>query len=125
MLLELRLRRLCSDLASMTSRATERQVRIVECLEALYAWERDDEQWLRASMNAVGALWEHRVWTCGILYDASNADAFEVQHLLFNTECPEPVARLVVDVFRGFPPSFVSNTYRSLTIGFGRPVGPE
>ncbi len=109
----------------MTSRATERQVRIVDCLESLYAWERDDQHWLRESMNAVAAIWEHRVWTCGILYDASNADAFVVRHLLFNAECPEPVASLVVDVFRGFPPSFVSNTYRSLTIGFGRPVGPE
>jgi hypothetical protein len=51
------------------------QIRIVRCLEALYAWERNDDDWLRASMKAVGAVWERSVWTCGILYDASNADA--------------------------------------------------
>lgn len=109
----------------MTSRSTERQIRIVECLEALYAWEREDPEWLRASMVSIGAVWEQRVWTCGILYDASDADKFVVQQLIFNDECPAPVSDLVVDVFRDFPPSFASRTYRSLTIGFGRPVGPE
>lgn len=109
----------------MISGSTERQVRIVGCLEALYAWERDDVHWLRASMEAITAVWQQGIWACGILYDASDADAFSVQQLLFTDITPGPVRDLVVDVFRSFPPSFVSNTYRSLTIGFGRPVGPE
>ena len=77
--------------APMPSRATERQSRLVQCLEALYAWERDDEHWLREAMNAVGAIWEKRVWTYGILYDASSADVFEVERLLFNDDASEPV----------------------------------
>jgi DNA-binding CsgD family transcriptional regulator len=110
---------------AMTTRATERQIRIVQCLEALYAWEREDEDWLRASMNAIGALWEHRVWTWGILYDASKADDFVVQKLLFNDEAPEALQGIFIETFSAFPPSFVAKTYRSLTIGFGRAVGSE
>jgi DNA-binding CsgD family transcriptional regulator len=109
----------------MPSRSTERQIRIVHCLEALYAWQRDDEDWLRESMNAISAVWEHSVWTCGIRYDASDADKFVVERLLFNDGCPEQIPALWVNEFRNFPPSFASRTYRSLTIGFGRPVGPE
>lgn len=103
----------------------DRLKRVVACLEALYAWERDDEHWLRATLRAVSGLWDAGVWTSGIMYDASHADRFTVHRLAFDDKASDAVRGLVVDIFRGFPPSFVSSTYRALTIGFGRPVGPE
>ncbi len=98
---------------------------LVGLLEAVYALELDDEQWLRGALAALAAVCGSEHHYFGFFYDASDAKNFQFSNLCADDVRPELLPSL--EVFRGAlaNPDFVRLTFRSLyTCSARRNAGP-
>lgn len=93
--------------------------RLVEVLEALYALERDDTQWLTQILFALSRVCghEHHV---GFFYDASDAADLKLHNLCRVQPAPPELSGLWSVFLTAATPRFVRATFRSLLVGTGR-----
>ncbi len=94
----------------------------LEFLEAAYAWHLPEEEWLARLADATTRVWGQPRWACGFTYDGSDVFDFRVSTPVVRGGPPE-IAALV---FRGMSqqtPEFLARNLRSVSLGFGRPLG--
>ena len=94
----------------------------LEFLEAAYAWHLPEPQWLERLADAAARVWGRPRWSCGFTYDGSDAHRFRVSRPVVPGGS-DAVADLVWNGMSQQSPEFVARNLRSLTIGFGRPLG--
>jgi DNA-binding CsgD family transcriptional regulator len=98
---------------------------LVGFLEAAYRLETDDDTWLREVVDAACAVWARPTWAHAAIYDASNVNAFRIEHMCVAggpAEAPTLLARGV----ELFSPALVGRGFRSLLVATCRRVAhPE
>jgi DNA-binding CsgD family transcriptional regulator len=93
---------------------------VVGLLEALYALDLDDEDWLRQTLLALGNLWGAEHHYLGFFYDASNVRDFQVKNVI-RAPTPAPELESSWRLFQSLTdPAFVHSTFRSLHVGSAR-----
>jgi DNA-binding CsgD family transcriptional regulator len=86
-------------------------------LEAAYAWELDDETWLRGLMEALVNVWDGpSLWACGFEYDVSKAGGFDLGPAQVSGAAASLQDRLV-ERLRENGPGFARH-YRNLDFGY-------
>jgi DNA-binding CsgD family transcriptional regulator len=91
-------------------------------LEAAYSWDLPENEWLGRLADAAAQVWGQPRWACGFTYDASDIQQFKISRPVVRGG-PATVERLVSDGMSQQTPEFVARTLRSLSMGFGRPLG--
>ncbi len=92
----------------------------VEFLEAVYALDRSDDEWLTQALSALAGLCGSEHHYSGFFYDASNVADLKVWNRCRLRDLPPELAaswRIVESIAN---PSFVRATFRSLLVGSGR-----
>jgi DNA-binding CsgD family transcriptional regulator len=101
--------------------AAEKLKGALQFLEAAYAWERGQEEWLQGVLDAAVRTWGEVAWACALFYDAADVRQFRAGSLVASAgREPPPV---VLQRMSELPPEFVARTYRSLVSGFTRHLG--
>ena len=96
------------------------ETKLVGFLEAAYALEQSDEDWLAQVTRAFGALGGPGYNYMGLYYDASNVAALETWNVV-RLQDPPPELERTWNVFRSLAdPAFVRSTFRSLLVGSAR-----
>ncbi len=101
------------------------ETQLVGLLEAVYALELDDQQWLGGALSALSRLCGRENHYFGFFYDASSASNFQVSNLCADAARPELMPSL--EAFRAAlaDSDFVRLTFRSLyTASARRDAGP-
>lgn len=99
------------------------ETELVGLLEALYAVERTDDEWLSGAVTALAELCGGEHHYIGFFYDASNVRDFKLYKPCARNVDPEIQASF--ELFRTLPnPDFVRATFRSLYIGSARRTAP-
>ena len=92
------------------------ETKLVGLLEALYAFELDDRDWLSRSLAALADICGPDYHYIGFFYDASNVHDFKVWNPCAVNATPEVLASF--ETFRTLTtPDFVRATFRSLHMG--------
>ena len=96
------------------------ETKLVGFLEAAYALERNDQDWLEQVTRAFGALNGPDYNYMGLFYDASNVADLRTSNVVRLQE-PPPELEHTWNVFRSMTdPAFVRSTFRSLLVGSAR-----
>ena len=96
------------------------ETKLVGFLEATYAIERDDSEWLEHVARAFAELSGPRYNYVALFYDASNVADLKIWNVCRLQEPPPELARTWT-IFRSITdPAFVRSTFRSLLVGSAR-----
>lgn len=96
------------------------ETKLVAFLEAAYALEQSDEDWLAQVTRAFGALGGPGHNYMGLFYDASNVADLKTWNVV-RLQDPPPELEQTWNVFRAMSdPAFVRSTFRSLLVGSAR-----
>jgi DNA-binding CsgD family transcriptional regulator len=98
--------------------------RLLDVLEALYAWESSAPEWIANIVHSLTGFWNRRGWTVGFVYDAADPRRFKTEHVTF-ANAPDRVKDLMTKGLAAPPPGFVVRTFRTMSIGFGRSIAAE
>jgi DNA-binding CsgD family transcriptional regulator len=109
----------------MGDSGASREVRLatscLDFLESVYSWAEPDARWLSRAVTAAWELWDRPRWAIGFLYDASDVNAFGYSDLVF-TGADDEVQAICRHMLAGLPSKFIAESYRTLTVGFGRRI---
>jgi DNA-binding CsgD family transcriptional regulator len=94
----------------------------LDFLEAAYAWEIPEEQWLANVIERAAAAWGRPSYAFGLIYDASDLTRFRVSRSVV-VSGPPILQEMLLAAWARFTPEVVAATYRSVPMGFGRPIG--
>jgi DNA-binding CsgD family transcriptional regulator len=101
------------------------ETRLVDVLEAIYALDRPDDEWLSRCLLALSHVSGKEHDHAGFFYDASDVADLKVWNWCRLRPTPPELAR-VWDVFQSaMTPAFVRATFRSLLVGSGRKTDLE
>jgi DNA-binding CsgD family transcriptional regulator len=96
------------------------ETKLIGFLEAAYALERSDQEWLQEVARAFGELGGPGYNYIGMFYDASNVADLKMWNLC-RLQAPPPELERTWHVFRSLTdPAFVRSTFRSLFVGSAR-----
>ncbi|HTA92706.1 MAG TPA: LuxR C-terminal-related transcriptional regulator [Polyangiaceae bacterium] len=96
------------------------ETKLVGFLEAAYALERSDQDWLQEVARAFGELGGPGYNYMGMFYDASDVADLKMWNLC-RLQTPPPELERTWNVFRSLTdPAFVRSTFRSLFVGSAR-----
>jgi DNA-binding CsgD family transcriptional regulator len=94
-------------------------------LEAVYSWELAEDRWLHEIMEAGAAVWGQPKFAFSYVYDASDTSKFHIGEPAFIADSPlfgELLGQALVRIKR-LPAEAIAAAYRTVPIGFGRPIG--
>ena len=91
-------------------------------LEAAYSWHLPENEWLGQLADAAARVWGRPRWACGFIYDGSDVYNFKVSRPVVRGG-PASIEQLVVDGMSGQSPEWLARNLRSVSMGFGRPLG--
>jgi DNA-binding CsgD family transcriptional regulator len=99
------------------------ETQLVSFLEAVYALELDDRNWLKRVLSAMSDLCGNEQHYVGFFYDASNVEDFKLWNAAI-PRAPEELAQ-AFGLFQAVVknPAFVSTTFRNLHVGSARRTG--
>jgi len=116
----------CCETATLSTRDMKSRVagmdetKLVGFLEAAYALERTNEDWLTHVASAFGALGGPGFNYMGLFYDASNVADLKTWNVV-RLQQPPPELERTWSIFRSLAdPAFVRSTFRSLLVGSAR-----
>jgi DNA-binding CsgD family transcriptional regulator len=96
------------------------ETKLIGFLEAAYALERGDQEWLEQVTHAFGELSGPGYNYMGLFYDASNVANLKMWNVC-RLQAPPPELERTWNVFRSMTdPAFVRSTFRSLFVGSAR-----
>ena len=79
----------------------------LEFLEAAYALERTDEEWLAATVRAARDLWPHGCWGFGFFYDASDSRGLRAWNPC-HVDSPAQIQESMLAVVVNYPPEIIA-----------------
>lgn len=94
----------------------------LEFLEAAYAWHLPEPEWLIRLAECAARVWGRPRWSCGFTYDGSDVHRFQVSRPVVPGGS-RSIEDLVWNGMTQQSPEFLSRNMRSLSMGFGRPLG--
>src|SRR5262245_12934574 len=95
--------------------------RLVDFLEAVYALERNDQEWLNGALRALSRVCGSENMYLGFFYDASNVDSLQTWNQCRLEQALTPELFWVWSTFLEIANGpFVRATFRSLLVGSAR-----